>query len=222
MTGRDYHAVSFLKKTIESMAMNKMNVLHWHIYEIDSYPLELQSFPDLAGNAAFSSNQVYTKSDMMEIIEHGKAFGVRVMPEIEMPGHMSAYRLGLPELNLTIDTGPRHNVGAFGIANVASPHLIPTLTKIVSEVASIFDDELFFLGGDETACTYNECDYTDYPNQTERCPHMATAANNFTCPPSGWMENEGAYGTCLYTLFFFLLSLPLSPFSFSFPIVPFL
>lgn len=139
--------------------------------------------------------------------------GVRVVPEIEMPGcgihlsvltsgfrpgliafvslsrHMSAYGLGLPELNLTIDTGNHHGVAAYGVANLASSHLIPTLSTILREAASMFDDELFFLGGDETDCPYNECDYGYYKNQTERCPHMATERTNWTCPPSGWMLN---------------------------------
>ena len=31
--------------------------------------------------------------------------GVRVVPELEQPGHFSAYGLGLPDLDLTIATG---------------------------------------------------------------------------------------------------------------------
>eukprot|EP00035_Acanthoeca_spectabilis_P010722 m.189571 g.189571 ORF g.189571 m.189571 type:complete len:649 (+) comp15111_c0_seq4:125-2071(+) len=188
-TGRDYHSVDGLKKTIESLAWNKLSVFHWHIVEIDSFPLELDSFPQLAKNAAFATNQVYTKAQVAEIVDYGRAMGVRVVPEIEMPGHMSAYGLGLPELNLTIDTGNHHGVAAYGVANLASSHLIPTLSTILREAASMFDDELFFLGGDETDCPYNECDYVYYKNQTERCPHMATERTNWTCPPSGWMLN---------------------------------
>jgi hypothetical protein len=104
---------------------------------------------------------------------------------------MSAYGLGLPDLNLTINTGDHHGVAAYGVANLASPHLIPTLSAILKEAASMFDDELFFLGGDETDCPYNECDYGYFPNQTYRCPHMATARTNWTCPPSGWMLDDG-------------------------------
>jgi hexosaminidase len=153
-TGRDFHSVDFIKKTIETMAMNKLSVLHWHIIEIDSFPLELEAFPELAQKAGFASNQVYSKQDVAEVVEFARSCGVRVMPEVEMPGHMSAYNLGLPQLNLTIDTGPRHNVDDFGIANLASPHLIPTMSAIVAEVAGMFDDELYFFGGDETACPY--------------------------------------------------------------------
>ena len=67
-----------------------------------------------------------------------------------MPCPNWAFRL--PELGITIDAGSLHNVAAFQIANFASPHLFPTVTAIVEEVAGMFDDELVFLGGDETAC----------------------------------------------------------------------
>jgi N-acetyl-beta-hexosaminidase len=105
----------------------------------------------------------------------------QVMPEVDMPGHLTAWGRALPHQNLTIDTGTRHGELDYGIANFASPHLLPTVLKVVKEMAELFVDELFFFGGDETACAYNECDYRDYDNQTERCPHMATERNNFTC-----------------------------------------
>jgi hypothetical protein len=53
--------------------------------------------------------------------------GVRIVPELEQPGHFSAYGLGLPDLDLTVDAGKKHNVAAYGIANFASPHLVPTM-----------------------------------------------------------------------------------------------
>jgi hypothetical protein len=52
---------------------------------------------------------------------------VRIVPELEQPGHFSAYGLGLPDLDLTVDAGKKHNVAAYGIANFASPHLVPTM-----------------------------------------------------------------------------------------------
>ena len=47
--------------------------------EIDSFPLELASFPQLAINAAFAGNQVYTKADVAAVVAHGRACGVRVV-----------------------------------------------------------------------------------------------------------------------------------------------
>jgi hypothetical protein len=81
----------------------------------------------------------------------------KVVPEIDMPGHMTAWGRALPEYNLTINTGSRHGELDYGIANFASKHLFPTVQKVVDETSDMFSDELFFFGGDETACPYNEC-----------------------------------------------------------------
>ena len=67
--------------------------------------------------------------------------------EQDMPGHMTAWGQALPEYNLTIDTGARHGELDYGIANFASPHLMPTVKKVVEEAAGMFEDELFFFGG---------------------------------------------------------------------------
>ena len=188
-TGRDFYSVTTLRRVIETLSMNKLSVLHWHITEVDAFPLELAALPQLAGAGAFASNQRYSRADVAELVAWGRACGVRVVPEVDMPGHMSAFNLSLP--GIATDTGARHHEADYGIANFASPLLLPTVGALVAEVAGMFEDELFFVGGDETACSYNECDYRGYANQTERCPHMATAATNWTCPVSGWMADAG-------------------------------
>jgi hexosaminidase len=76
-TGRDYMSVSKLKSIIEAMSWNKMSVLHWHITEMDSFPLVLDSVPQLAKTQSFSSQQVYTKDDVSSIIAWGRLCGVR-------------------------------------------------------------------------------------------------------------------------------------------------
>ena len=49
--------------------------------EIDSFPLELASFPQLAANAAFAGNQVYTKADVAAVVAHGRACEWGWLPE---------------------------------------------------------------------------------------------------------------------------------------------
>ena len=89
-------SVSKLKSIIEALSWNKMSVLHWHITEMDSFPLVLDSVPQLAENQSFSSQQVYTKKDVSDIIAWGRMCGVRVVPEIDMPGHMTGERITSP------------------------------------------------------------------------------------------------------------------------------
>ena len=39
---------------------NKMNVFHWHITDDDSFPLEVETYPDLANNTKFGENMTYS------------------------------------------------------------------------------------------------------------------------------------------------------------------
>ena len=76
-TGRHFYPVSFIKHIIEGMAMEKLSVLHWHITEILSFPLVVESVPELANTAAFSPAAQYTHADVAEIVAHARLHGVR-------------------------------------------------------------------------------------------------------------------------------------------------
>ena len=68
-TSRHFLTKSEILKTIEAMMYNKLNVLHLHLTDSDSFPLELDNYPEMAKTGAFSSNQVYSKSDINEIVK---------------------------------------------------------------------------------------------------------------------------------------------------------
>jgi len=85
-TSRNYYPVKDLLRTVEAMSMNKLNVLHWHLTDSQSFPLVLPSEPSLAEKGAYASHMVYTPEDVKTIVEFGLDRGVRVLPEIDAPG----------------------------------------------------------------------------------------------------------------------------------------
>jgi hexosaminidase len=44
-SSRHFLPLSLIKKTIDGLLFNKMNILHWHIIDQDSFPLEIPSVP---------------------------------------------------------------------------------------------------------------------------------------------------------------------------------
>ena len=47
-SSRHFLPVSEIKKTVDSLMYNKMNVLHWHVIDEDSFPLDIPSVPELS------------------------------------------------------------------------------------------------------------------------------------------------------------------------------
>jgi hexosaminidase len=53
-TSRHFLPMHLLYETIDAMMYNKLNVFHWHIVDEDSFPLILDSHPEIAQYGAFS------------------------------------------------------------------------------------------------------------------------------------------------------------------------
>lgn len=85
-TARHYQPLSFLRRVISSLPFAKLNVLHWHMADSQSFPFESKAYPEL-WRAAYSPSQRYTQGDVASIVEYARLHGVRVIVEFDMPGH---------------------------------------------------------------------------------------------------------------------------------------
>ncbi|GFZ02702.1 beta-hexosaminidase 2 [Actinidia rufa] len=85
-TSRNFYAVDDILRTIRAMSENKLNVFHWHITDSHSFPLVIESEPDLAGKGSYGAGMEYSPEDVKTVVEFGLDHGVRVLPEIDMPG----------------------------------------------------------------------------------------------------------------------------------------
>ncbi|VAH01060.1 unnamed protein product [Triticum turgidum subsp. durum] len=96
-TSRHYLPVDVIKQVIDSMSFSKLNVLHWHIIDEQSFPLEIPSYPNL-WKGSYSKSERYTVEDARYIVSYAKKRGIHVMAEIDVPGHVKQW---LDERNMT-------------------------------------------------------------------------------------------------------------------------
>ncbi|KAJ6892271.1 hypothetical protein NC651_025468 [Populus alba x Populus x berolinensis] len=96
-TSRHYLPIAVIKQIIESMSYAKLNVLHWHIIDEESFPLEVPSYPNL-WKGSYTKWERYTVEDAYEIVDFAKMRGINVMAEIDVPGHAESWGTGYPDL----------------------------------------------------------------------------------------------------------------------------
>ncbi|CAI7760305.1 unnamed protein product, partial [Closterium sp. NIES-53] len=88
-TARHFLPVAVIERVIDSMAYAKLNVLHWHMVDTQSFPIETPSFPRL-WLGAFSPAERYTTDDMQHIVQYAEERGVMVVPELDSPAHATS------------------------------------------------------------------------------------------------------------------------------------
>lgn len=96
-SARHYLPLSQVRSVIDTLPMNKMNILHWHLSDAQSCPLALTSTPDMI-KGAWNPTAIYTDKDIKHINDYAADRGVYVLFEIDVPGHTGAWRFGYPEL----------------------------------------------------------------------------------------------------------------------------
>merc|ERR1719387_1458996 len=145
---------------IDAMAMAKLNTLHWHLTDDESFAPAAPSHPELPHLGAFSPGERYTPSDLRRVVEHARARGVRVVPEFDMPGHSASWSKAHPEVFAT-GRGCRPASGSGPAAlDPANNKTFSLIEELLRDWASIFTDRVVHLGGDEVAeeCWENPSD----------------------------------------------------------------
>ena len=146
---RHWIPAEVLKRNIDAMAAVKLNVLHLHLTDDQGFRIESKKYPKL--QELGSDGHYYTQAQMTELIAYARDRGIRVVPEIEMPGHSTSWYVGYPEL--ASGPGPYQIERKWGIFD---PTLDPTreetytfLDGLIGEIAALFPDEYLHVGGDE-------------------------------------------------------------------------
>ena len=145
---RHFIPLEVLKRNLDGMAAMKMNVLHWHLSDNEGFRVESRRFPKL--HQSGSDGLYYTQTEIRDFVAYARDRGIRVVPEFDMPGHSRSWLVGYPELASA--PGPYQ----MGRLAGADPAMDPTqkrtykfLDKFIAEMAALFPDAYFHIGGDE-------------------------------------------------------------------------
>ena len=161
-TARHFLGKTAILRVIDEMSWYKLNVLQIHFTDGDSWTLEIPEFPELVkqgvarGRSGFVYGEklqpfYYSTKDVQEIVAYAAARHVKVVPEIEMPGHFEAALRAYPSMKCTCPGGGR----VFCIGN---PETVRFAEKVLDRVCELFPSDVIHFGGDECTRKYwKEC-----------------------------------------------------------------
>jgi len=148
-SARHFIPLEVIRRNLDGMEAVKMNVFHWHLSENQGFRVESKKFPKL--HEMGSDDLYYTQDEMRELVAYARDRGIRVVPEFDMPGHSTAWFVGHPEL--ASGKGPYEIERKWGIFDAAmdptSEKVYKFLDDFIGEMARIFPDHFFHVGGDE-------------------------------------------------------------------------
>lgn len=184
------------KRMIDLLAYYKLNTIQFHFTDDEAWRLEIPGFPELTQMAARrgatldeknylaqifdgngnpddltqSANGYFTRAEFIDLLKYARSRGVRIIPEIETPGHARAAIMAMKsraannpaaeqfrlwdENDKSVYTSAQsyHD----NVLNVASDDVYRFIDRVVIELEKMYKEaglklEIVHLGGDEVA-----------------------------------------------------------------------
>lgn len=180
---RHFFPKSYILKTLDRMAFLKMNTLHLHLVDDQGWRLEIKKYPKLTEVGAWRVDQenthwdgrkpnavsdkatyggFYTQQDIREIVAYAHSLGIAVVPEIEIPAHVTSAIAAYPFLSCHKKPIAVPSGGVWPITDIycaGDEAVYSFLEDVISEVNQLFPDLYVHIGGDEATRT-----------EWEKCP----------------------------------------------------
>ena len=172
-SARHYQSPEYIRQFIDWMAQHKLNVLHWHLTDDQAWRLEIKKYPRLTSVGAWRVPEgqaprkdidpatgkprlyggFYTQEQARDIVKYAAARHIKVVPEVEMPGHASAAIVAYPELGVPPFAARLKEVpsdwGVYENLFNVEDSTFKFLEDVLTEVMDVFPGEYIHVGGDE-------------------------------------------------------------------------
>lgn len=144
---RSFIAVDELKKILEQMSLCKLNVFQWKLSDDQAWRLEVLRAPKLTEQS--SGGKFYSRDDVKEVVAFAKTRGIEVIPEIDLPGHVTALLHAYPQYSCYNDKVELATAGGLYAPILCAGYegTYTFLDRLFEEAASLFPSKRFHIGG---------------------------------------------------------------------------
>jgi hexosaminidase len=150
---RHWQPIEVLERNLDAMEAVKLNVLHLHLTDDQGFRVESRTYPLLHERG--SGGDYYSQDEIRRLLEYAADRGIRIVPEFDVPGHATSWFVAYPELGshgkVPLEL-PRPGGGM--LHNALDPTREETyefVDGLFAEMADLFPDEYFHVGGDEVS-----------------------------------------------------------------------
>ena len=180
---RNYYPVDSIYRILDIMAYHKLNVLHFHLSDDEAWRLEIPDLPQLTDigskrgyttaesdcllpmycggwnpEAPTTANGYITREKYIELLKYAGERHIRVIPEIDMPGHMRAAKKAMGKLltDSAFDARVYKSAQNYtdNVIDVSKPYAVEFIDHVVTEIVKMHEEAghpltIFNIGGDE-------------------------------------------------------------------------
>lgn len=170
---RRFRPIPDLLRFVDLIAAHGLNVLQLHLTDDQGWRFEVRRYPRLTEvGGRRSESQLghgpsatgdgvphegwYTQHELRELVRYADARGIRIVPEIDVPGHVCAVLAAYPEYGVGDVEAVRARVPEpwtrFGISDEVlnvEEEAVRFVCDVFDEVCEVFDSEVVGIGGDE-------------------------------------------------------------------------
>lgn len=167
---RHFFSVPFLLKLIDQLAAHKLNVLHLHLTDDQGWRIPIPGYPRLttvgsqrgetvigfdtgdSADARFDGTPhggSYTRAELEQVVAYAGERHITVLPEVDLPGHVTAALAAYPELGSGEPTPVRTRWGISTRILALTPETMRFVSAVLAELAAVFPGSPIHLGGDE-------------------------------------------------------------------------
>jgi len=189
---RHFFDKDYIKEIIDGLAMHKMNVLHLHLVDDQGWRIEIKKYPKLTEVGAWRVDQedahwsareavkpgekgtyggFLTQAELKEIVKYAASKNIEVIPEIEMPAHVTSAIAAYPELSCFETPVGVPSGGVWPITDIycaGKESTFEFLENVLLEVMDIFPSKYIHIGGDEaTKTNWKKCPHCKKRMQSE-------------------------------------------------------
>ncbi|MBJ2172825.1 family 20 glycosylhydrolase [Aureibaculum sp. A20] len=179
---RHFFPKEYILKTIDRLAMHKMNVLHLHLVDDQGWRMEIKKYSKLTEVSAWRVDQeekpwsardkndpkekgtyggFLTQKELKEIVAYAAQNNIDVIPEIEMPAHVTSVMAAYPELTCHGNPVAVPSGSVWPITDIycaGKEASFEFLENVLLEVMEVFPSKYIHIGGDEaTKTNWEKC-----------------------------------------------------------------